>query len=192
MQFQVPKGELAVSYHHRKADLARVIDPALIHGSSIYPEDKIGLDGKWDIGPGLWTEYSITHSKPDTAYIPPWAKLFTIGADYTFKLGNGLYVASELFTYNSSYEVFDRGINTTFSSLTVNYPIGINKIGTIVYYNWTNNTWYRFINLQRQTDNWTYYLFLYWNPDKFALYNDVAGKNMYSGKGIQIMVVFNF
>jgi hypothetical protein len=192
MQFPVPKGEVAVSYHHRTADLAGVLNPSEIHGAASYPEDKIGLDGKWDIGPGVWAEYSLTHSKPDSAYFPPWTKLFTLGIDYTFGLGNGLYAASEFFRYSSAGEIFNSGINQTFSSLTVNYPIGINKIGSIIYYNWTDKSWYRFINLQRQSDNWTYYLFLFWNPEKFAIYNNISGNNMFSGKGIQFMAVFNF
>jgi hypothetical protein len=192
MQFPVSKGEVAISYDHRTANLAGVLAPVLIHGSSVYPEDKIGLDGKWDIGPGVWGEYSLTHSSPDSAYFKPWTKLFTLGIDYTFSFGNGLYVASEFFRYSSAGEIFNSGINQTFTSLTVNYPIGINKIGSIIYYNWTNNSWYRFINLQRQSDNWTYYLFLFWNPENFAIYNNISGNNMFSGKGIQFMAVFNF
>jgi hypothetical protein len=192
MQFPVPKGEVAFSYHHRTANLASVLSPAEIHGAASYPEDKIGLDGKWDIGPGVWAEYSLTHSTLDSAYFQPWTKLFTLGIDYTFSLGNGLYAASEYFSYSSAGKIFIPGVNQTFSSLTVNYPIGINKIGSIIYYNWTDKSWYRFINLQRQSDNWTYYLFLFWNPEKFAIYNNISGNNLFSGKGIQLMAVFNF
>jgi hypothetical protein len=192
MQFPVPKGEIAVSYHHRTADLAGVLNPAEIHGAATYPEDKIGFDGKWDIGPGVWAEYSLTRSRPDSSYFPPWTKLVTLGIDYTFSLGNGLYIASEFFRYSSAGEIFTPGLNQTFSSLTLNYPLGINKIGSIIYYNWTNNSWYRFINLQRQSDNWTYYLFLFWNPEKFAIYNNISGNNMFSGTGLQVMAVYNF
>ena len=192
MQFPVPKGEIAVSYNHRIPDLTSVLIPANIHGTLTYPEDKIGLDGKWDIGPGIWAEYSLSHSRPDSAYLARWTKLFTLGIDYTFSVGNGIYVASEFFRYSAADEIFISGKNQTFSSLTVNYPIGINKIGSIIYYNWTDKSWYRFINLQRQSDNWTFYLFLFWNPEKFAIYNNISGNNMFSGKGIQFMAVFNF
>ena len=192
MQIPVPKGEVAVSYHHRTADLEGLLSPASIHGSATYPEDKIGLDGKWDIGPGVWAEYSLTHSAPDSAYFPEWTKLITLGIDYTFSLGNGLYLSSEFFRYSTANEIFSSGLNQTFSSLTVNYPFGINKIGSIIYYSWTDKSWYRFINLQRQSDNWTYYLFLFWNPEKFTIYNNISGNNMFAGKGIQVMAVFNF
>ena len=192
MQIPVPKGEVALSYHHRTVDLAGILSSSGIPRPLTYPEDKIGLDGKWDIGPGVWAEYSLTHSRPDSVYFKRWTKLFTLGIDYTFAVGNGLYAASEFFRYSTAGEVFDAGINQTFSSLSVNYPVGINKIGSIIYYNWNDHSWYRFINMQRQSDNWTYYLFLFWNPEKFAIYNNISGNNMFSGKGIQFMAVFNF
>jgi hypothetical protein len=192
MQFPVPKGEVAISYHHRTADLTGIINPVNIHGATSYPEERLGLDGKWDLGVGLWTEYSLIHSALDTAYFQPWTKFFTLGMDYTFGLGNGLYMATEFFRYSNANQIFEPGINKTISSLTVNYPLGINKIGCIVYHNWTDKSWYRFIDLQRQSDNWTYYLFLFWNPDKFAIYNTGIENKMFAGKGIQIMAVFNF
>jgi len=192
MQFPLPKGEVAVSYNHRTPDLGAVPSPISHFGTLTYPEDKIGLDVKLDIGPGVWAEYSLTHNRIDSAIIAPWTKLLTLGIDYTFSVGNGLYIASEYFRYSSANEIFTPGSNITFSTLTVNYPIGINKIGSIIYYNWKDHSWYRFINLQRQSDNWTYYLFLFWNPEKFAIYNNISGNNMFSGKGIQFMAVFNF
>ena len=85
------------------------------------------------------------------------------------------------------------GINKTFSLLSVNYPLAtINRIACIVYYDWTDKSWYRFINLQRQSDDWTFYLFLFWNPDKIAIYNTGNENNTFAGKGIQLMVVYNF
>ena len=172
MQFPVPLGEAAISYHHRTANLTGIISPANIQGSPNYPEDRLGLDGKWDLGVGFWAEYALIHSTLDTAYFQPWTKLFTLGMDYTFSIGNGLNVATEFFRYSSANEVFETGINKTFSLLSANYPLGtINSIACIAYYDWTDKSWYRFINLQRQSDDWTFYLFLFWNPDKIAIYN---------------------
>jgi hypothetical protein len=192
MQFPVPKGEVAFSYHHRTPDLGAIFNPITSNSTYTYPEDKIGFDGKLDIGPGLWVEYSLTHDRPDSVFQRTWTKLFTLGIDYTFSVGNGLYLASEYFRYSSANEIFNPGTKITFTTLTVNYPIGINKIGSIIYYNWKDKSWYRFINLQRQSDNWTFYLFLFWNPEKFAIYNNISGNNLFSGKGIQFMAVFNF
>jgi hypothetical protein len=193
MQFPVSKGETAISFHHRTGDLSGIINPLYIQGSSTYPEDRIGLDGKWDLGVGLWVEYTLVHSSLDTAYFKPWTKYFTLGMDYTFNIGNGLNMTTEFFRYSSANKVFEPGINKTFSLLSANYPIGtINRLACIIYYDYTDNTWYRFINLQRQSDNWTFYFFLFWNPDKFAIYNTGNENKMFTGKGAQIMAVFNF
>jgi hypothetical protein len=192
MQIPVPGGEAAISFHHRTADLNGSVNPLIINGSGTYPEDRLGLDGKLDLGVGLWTEYSLIHSELDTAYFQPWTKLLTLGMDYTFGLGNGLYIATEFFRYSNANKVFDPGVNKTFSSLTANYPLGINKLGGILYYSWTDKSWYRFIDFQRQSDNWTYYLFLFWNPDRILIYNTGNENNMFAGKGIQLMAVYNF
>jgi hypothetical protein len=136
MQIPVPGGEAAISFHHRTADLSGSVNPLIINGSGTYPEDRLGLDGKWDLGVGLWTEYSLIHSELDTAYFQPWTKLFTLGMDYTFGLGNGLYMATEFFRYSNANKVFDPGVNKTFTSLTANYPLGINKLGGILFFCW--------------------------------------------------------
>lgn len=193
LQLPVPKGETAITYHHRTADLSKIPLPVTMNGSLDYPEDRIGLDGKWDLGVGLWVEYSLTHSKLDTAYFPQYTKMLTLGMDYTFKIGNGLNLSTEFFRYNASAEVFGKGTDRNFSLLSANYPFGIsNRASCIVYYNWNDKSWYRIINLQRQSDNWTFYLFLFWNPDKVAIYNTGNENNMFAGKGVQFMTVFNF
>ncbi len=191
-QLPVPKGETAISYHHRTANLSGSIGNMHLHGSPTYSEDRLGIDGKWDLGAGLWLEGTISHSNPDSSYFNPWTEMATLGIDYTFPLGNGLYCATELFTYNDGKDLFRSETNRTFSSFTANYPIGINKIGYIINYNWTDKSWYRFINIQRQSDKWSLYLFLFWNPDRIAIYNNGSDDNDLAGKGMRIMAVYNF
>ncbi len=193
IQLPVPKGEVALSYHHRTADLTGIINPADLHGSATYPEDRLGLDGKWDLGVGLWAEYTVVHSSLDSTYFMSWTKLFNLGMDYTFTLGKGLNMATEFFRYGNSNKVFESGINKTFSLLSADYPIGnINRIACILYYDWTDKSLYRFIDLQRQNDDWTFYLFLFWNPNTIAIFNTGTQNNTFAGKGIQLMAVYNF
>ena len=33
---------------------------------------------------------------------------------------------------------------------------------------------------------------IFWNPDRIAIYNIGSEKNMFAGKGIQAMTVYNF
>jgi hypothetical protein len=161
-------------------------------GPSHYPENKLGLDGKWDLGPGLWYEYVIKHNDPENGVLGDWETYLNLGMDYTFGLGNGLVVMAEYFRYGNR-ESLNGTINNDFSALTLNYPFGLmNRVTGIVYYNWTSGDWYRFINLERNYDLWSFYLMLFWNPERFYLYSNVSDRNLLSGKGIQVMAVVNF
>jgi len=192
-RFQTPvlTGELALTYHHRKADLSKINVQEPLSSTDVLNENRIALDGKWDIGIGLWFELSLTHQDFDISHLY-YRKAINLGADYTFALGNGLNVMTEFFTYGVSEEVFSSSENIFFSTLSLNYPLGIvDNISTMVYYDWTNKDWYRFINWQRTYDNWSFYLMGFWNPDKFQIYNNQQDYSFFTGTGVQFMVVFN-
>jgi len=172
IQTPVLTGELAFTYHHRKADLSKINLEKPLSSNDFLNENRIGLDGKWDIGIGLWFELSLTHQDFDI-YNLVYRRAINLGADYTFALGNGLNVMTEFFTYGMSEEVFSNSENIYFSSLSLNYPLGIiDNFSTIVYYDWTNKDWYRFVNWQQTYDKWSFYLMGFWNPDKFQIYNN--------------------
>ncbi|MBT4728261.1 MAG: hypothetical protein HOB88_07475 [Bacteroidetes bacterium] len=197
-QFPFIKGELATSYNYRKTynsstDLFGTNEILLI-----MPEHKFGLDGKWDMKIGLWIESSYTHNSGVTG--PPIAlnllknRLYNnIGADYTFGIGNGLNVTYEQLFMTHAGPEFKDSKTLTFSILALNYPIGLlDNISVMVYYNWGNGDWYRFINFQRSYNNWSYHLMAFWNPDQFQLYNISDNSNLFAGKGFQLMTVYNF
>ncbi len=92
------------------------------------------------------------------------------GIDYTFGVGSGLYVAYEQLYASYDETPFKFSNTLTFSLLTMNYPLGLfDKLSTIIYYNWTDNDVYSFLNWQRHFDNTMFYLMAYWNPDTFQL-----------------------
>jgi hypothetical protein len=68
----------------------------------------------------------------------------------------------------------------------------MDDLTAILYYDWENEEFYRFINWQRTTDNWMFNVIGFWNPEEFLLYPTQAGNNPFVGKGFQIMVTFNF
>jgi hypothetical protein len=192
LQLPVPKGEAAISYHHRTADFSPASDtlPDIIQ--AVYPEDRIGIDGKWDLGIGLWFEEVIKHNSLDNPIIHEWETYLNLGMDYTFPLGNGLNLTTEYFHYSNKADLTGSGFHGNFNALSVNYPFGLlNGVSTVVYYNWEQHDWYRFINLQRKYDYLSFYLMVFWNPDHFALYNVSTDRNLYAGKGIQFMAVLN-
>lgn len=191
IQFPIPKGEAAFSYHHRKAGTA--FDTSFVISNVMYPEDKLGFDGKWDLGVGIWFEAVAKHNSITNSWIPTWETYFNLGMDYTFGLGNGLNVITEYFRYGSMSERIDNAVPLNFSALSVNYPFGLmNTITGMVYYNWDQQDWYRFVSFQRKYDYLSLYLMAFWNPDRFALYSISEDRNLFAGKGIQLMAVLNF
>ncbi len=190
IQLPVPRGEVAASYHHRNAEIS--ID-TVYYFNEVYPEDRFAIDGKWDLGVGVWFEAVAKHNRVENEWMPSWETYFNLGMDYTFGLGNGLNVITEYFRYGSNSRLPERGNGENFSVLSVNYPFGLmNTITAMVYYNWNRQDWYRFISYQRKYDYISLYAMAFWNPDRFALYSISEDRNLFAGKGIQLMAVLNF
>lgn len=191
IQVPVYTGEIGMSYHNRSVDFRKdtLIRPVDAYGFA--PENRIALDGKIDIGVGLWFESSLAH----TGFNFPakdLSRFLTVGLDYTFGLGNGLNMMTEVFTYSVSDKIFGNGEGVTFSALSLNYPLSIiTNLSTIVFYDWKNNDLYNFINCSWTFDKWTFYLMGFWNPERFQVYPGMEEVNLFAGKGIQLMAVFN-
>ncbi len=184
-------GEIGATYHHRRADVNPVASMPNNSSSLIAPEDRLGLDGKWDIGIGLWFESVLIRQESDLLE-SRYQRQGTIGADYTFAVGNGLYVATEYFRSDNPSKPFGSAEGTSFSALSVNYPLGVvDQVSAIFYRDWKNQELYRLMTWQRTYDNWSFYLIGFWDPDNIQLYSNQAGTNPFMGTGFQIMVVFN-
>ncbi len=191
IQLPLGTGEWALTYHHRKMDPSR--GPFDLAQNDIYvPEDRYALDGKWDLGIGLWFESTLTHQRTDL-FPYSWQRAINIGVDYTFGLGNGLHALSETFFYTSSEKALGSGESLTFSALSLGYPLGLlDNLSCIFYYDWDNQDFYSFLNWRRTYDNWTINIIGFWNPDRFQIYQNLPENSLYAGKGFQIMVVFNY
>ncbi len=189
LQLPVPKGEVAFSYHHRVAD-SRGLSEYIAELNKI-PENRFGLDAKWDLVTGLWFEGSYTHKSENLGMLTNQLVL-NCGVDYTFPVGDGLYVALEQLMSTSDEKPFAFSNQTWFSLATLSYPTGLfDKLSTIIYYNWSDNAVYSFLNWQRQYDNIMFYVMAYWNPESFKLPTQSDTYNMFAGKGIQVMFVLN-
>jgi hypothetical protein len=190
-QFPLLAGEMAFSYHHRRIDPSRGLYTQPLTREYNVPENRLALDGKWDIGIGVWFEGVLIHQ--DFKFFPlKYQRNINLGADYTFGLKNGLHVMGEHLIIQSSQSAFGRGETIKFSALSLDYPLGLmDRIRGMVFHNWESGDWYRFITWQRMSDRWSFYIIGFWNPDRYQLYLNQQGKNLFAGKGIQIMVVFN-
>ncbi|MDZ7335363.1 MAG: hypothetical protein ONB32_09390 [candidate division KSB1 bacterium] len=190
-QLPIYKGEMGLSFHHRQLDLKKV---QLIRGIPLrtksIPEYRLGVDGKWDAGIGIWLEAALIYQKidlPDMKY----QRSMTIGLDYTFNLGNGLHGILENFAYETADQAFGSGETLKLSALSLGYPISLlDRITGMIYYDWKNETWYRFISWQRSYDRWQFFLIGFWNPERFQIYQHRSGENLFAGKGARMMFIF--
>jgi hypothetical protein len=191
-RIQVPffKGEIALTYHHRRIDLAKGMIP-IFADDPIIPEERVAFDGKWDIGIGLWVEGALIR-QDSPALLFKWKQSLNVGLDYTFGIGNGLHVLGEHFFLGTANNAFEKGEGFDFSALSMNYPLGLlDTLSGIFYYDWENKNFYRFINWQRTYDRWSFYVMGFWNPESFQIYQNQPESSLFAGKGFQVMVVFN-
>ncbi len=184
---QVPiwTGEAGFSFHRREAQI----------NNSTFPENRIGIDGKWDAGIGLWFETTITNLQTQITKIK-YNKQWTIGADYTFDIGNGLTILTETYCWENSEKIFGSADGIKYSALSAKYPIGIlDNLSTMLYKKWNSNDWFRILTWQRTYDNWIFYVLVFWNPENIQLSSypssNLSVSNSFAGAGVQIMLVFN-
>jgi hypothetical protein len=191
LQVPVLAGELALTYHHRRMDSQKSLFPLPAEEKQAVPENRFGLDGKWDIGAGVWFEAVLAHQDFEL-YPQKYQKYLNIGLDYTFSVGNGLHLLTEHLVAESARKVFEAGETVKFSVISLSYSLGLlDSIKGMVFFNWKTKDWYRFITWQRTYNKWSFYLIGFWNPEEYRIYTSQQGKNLFAGKGIQIMIVFN-
>jgi hypothetical protein len=178
IQYPFKYCEGAFSYHHIK-----------IESADIDAENRFGFDCRWDFEIGLWIEtmYSDFSGLVPTSY----SHLFTVGADYTFPIGNGLYALSEHMFYENSVDEFPTLFQkSSATSLMLTYPINIlDSASGIVNYDWLSENFFYYLSLSRSYDYVSFYLNMFMNP-KFDDYPIPTYKE--DGKSIQLLIEIEF
>ncbi len=207
-RLEVPlgKGELGFSLHHRRASLGpedgasdylsvlKAGDSASHPADGQFPEYRYGLDGKWDLGLGVWFEAVLV--RQETGLLAAnRQKAFTLGVDYTFPLGQGLHVLAEYFAQRLDDDTSSRGSRTEFAAVSVSYPLGLlDSLTAVGFYDRQNRDTYLFFRWQRTYDRWNFHLMAFWNPERLAIYrlSESSTSHLFAGKGLQLMVVFHY
>ena len=187
-QYPVPRGELALSYHHRTADSRGI---AGVPSYQYIQEDRVGLDGKWDVVVGLWFEVSYIHKYTDLGILTNQT-LMNVGTDYTFGIGNGLYVMAEHLIVTADNKPFRFQNLTNVTALNLTYPFTLNdNLSCIVTYNWEAKDAAASLNYEHDFKKVQGYVIAYYNPKSQTgiLQNDLV--NTFSGPGVRLMIVFN-
>jgi hypothetical protein len=188
-------GELAAAYHHRRAaidGLAPVMDPLSPLPLAPVPEDRFGLDGKWDLGVGVWFEGSLVHQR--TALLPfSYQRALTLGLDYTFDIGRGLTVMAEQFRLASAARPFGRGNGRSFTALLLRAPLTLlDELSGIFYYDGTTHDLYRFLSWKRTTDALSFNVIVFWNPVQPLVIQGRPGSTSFAGTGLELLLAYHF
>lgn len=190
VQVPVIIGEAALSFHHRETNPDAIL-PDSLHTGNTYPENRIAFDTKADLGVGLWLEGSLTQHNFDFTAMD-YTTMMNLGIDYTFSIGNGMNVMSEGFFLLAGEQPFSNTTSAAFAGATISYPLNIiHNLSGIVFYDFTNRDFYRFLNWSMTFDRWTFYTMAFWNPNNYQLYNFRQETTLFSGAGFQLMAVFN-
>jgi hypothetical protein len=193
LQLPLLSGEAGLSYHHRKAENLNISQALSTDTLGFHSENKIGIDGKWTLVAGLWFEYVFKYNSFKTSSLFTREHYLTLGADYTFGIGNGINLLIEHLIYKGpeSGSSPNTTLNITASSLS--YPLGLmNRISAMVYRSWSTKSWHSVLNLQRQYDNLSIYAMVFMNPDSSYLFPGVEGRTLFAGKGVTLMLSYNF
>ncbi len=188
IQYPTPKGEIAASYHHRTANAQSIMQTQVYEE---VPEDRFGLDGKWDVKIGLWFEATHIVKHKDIGILTNQS-LFNLGADYTFGIGSGLNVVAEHLMMSLNQKAFEFNNNTHITASTLSYPIGLfDNLSAIFYYNWNDKNMSYFMNYSHQFKKITAYVMAYYNPKTQQGIQQNELLNTTSGPGIKLMLVYN-
>jgi hypothetical protein len=188
VQFPTPNGEIALSYHHRTANTDNVTG---IPSVEKIPENRFGLDGKWDLTIGLWFEASYVHKSENIGELTNQT-LITTGADYTFGVGNGLNVMTEHLFGSFDDQNFSNGSTINVTALSLSYPLGLwDNLTAFTYFNYPTKDWSFFLNYEHQFRKITGYVMAFYNPTTQLGIQQNELVNNFAGPGLRLMVVYN-
>lgn len=165
VELALPAGELGGSCHTRETVL-----PA-----DTVREFRLGVDGRWDIGIGLWFEAMLSR-------IPGGGQgQAMLGADYTFAVGNGLTILTEQMTVHCDNQ------GRYFSALSLSYPLNISdNLNLLSLVDWQGRKPYVYLGWQKKTDRWLFTAAGFWG--------DASGIDSGGGmmdRGLVLQLAFN-
>lgn len=185
IQYPLFYGDMGFTFHTRKVDSTAINIPE-------FRENRFALDGRWDAVIGIWFESLFQEQK--TGYIPlRWIKRISVGADYTFDIGTGLYLLIEHMATTATEKLFNWENDYHISAFQLSYSLGIlDSISAIGYYSWEQHKFSQYIGWTRTYDNFIINVSLFNYPEADIDSNiGVSQGTITGGRGIQIMVIFN-
>lgn len=189
LQLPTKKGEIALSFHQRTASTA---GHTFLPAYDKIPEQRVGIEGKWDLGVGLWFELAYVRKHKDLDVFTHQT-LLNIGVDYTLPIGNGLGVTLEHLTatYDQSFLAVTAPAHITATLFT--YPLSLfGSLSTVGVYSWEGGDVTFQLNYAHQFPKWTGYVMLFQNPAMQLGIQNNELVSQFQGPGIRLMVVKNW
>ena len=180
VQYPIWTGEVAATAH------TRTVNGDMLNAGD-FRETRVALDGRWEYGVGLWTESVLQYQDSDDRPYN-WTTMTTLGLDYTFGIGNGLFIVLEHMATGASEKAFGFAEDAHISACLLSYPIGLfDSVSSISFYNWELEEFSQHISWQRAYDNLVIdaSLFRYPDPDDAEAH---AGQQ--TGSGGQLMLIY--
>ena len=186
-------GEIALSTHHRKVKAINLLSSQL-NNFQLLNESRFGLDGKWDVGPGIWFENSTTITQVNNIQVPRYQDMWNFGLDYTFPLGNGLGMTVEYLRYHAGENFLTGGITMQFAGGMFTYPLSVvDNLTLMLFYEPIANQLFNYASWSRNYDNWSIYAIVFVNPENAQMIGFQSGnRNLFASKGFQVMCSYNF
>lgn len=198
VQLPFGPGEIALSYHHRRVNPAVNLLSVELAEASL-PEHRLGIDGKWDFEVGIWVEASLVALGSSAAHptiLPARTDMVTAGLDYTIQVGNGLGATLEYFRYHAGDRFFSDGVTANMVATMFTYPLSMmDNLSLMVFYipASSQSYWMNYLSWSRTYDNLSVYLIGFVNPDNYSLPGmSVTSSGQFAGKGLQLMLSYNF
>jgi len=193
IELPVLNGEMAMTTHYRKVHAINMLSSAW-NDYRLLAENRIGLDGKWDLGVGLWFESSTTITEKNWIMVPRFQDMLNVGVDYTLPVGNGLGVTFEYLRYHAGDNFFTKGNTANLIGSMFSYPVTMmDNLSAMFFYIPNQSALYNYVTWNRNYDKWSIYAIGYWNPvNTQMLLFQTGSTNLFAGKGVQVMVSYNF
>ena len=176
VQTPIPLGEMALTFHSRTAK----------GGGQNFRENRFALDGRWDVVVGAWFEAVVqnVHGSGSNYF----TKMLTLGTDYTFGIGNGLYVLGEHMITQTADELLSSNREYQISALMINYPLGMfDNLSLMAFYSWDTEDVIQYIAWQRAYDKFSINMALFHFPDtQFSTINVTNGD-----LGVRLILIYN-
>ena len=184
LEYPISSGELAITLHRRRVDGAAFQLPD-------FTENRYALDGRLDVGVGLWFE-SVAIQQKSNLLPFKWTKMITLGLDYTFGFGNGLHFLIEHMTAISSKSLLGWDEDSQTTAVSLNYPIGLlDNLSLIGYYSWDFDKHLLNLNWRRTYDTVVFNINLFHSPQAPAGRTALETDAFSAGYGGRIMIIYN-